>query len=167
MRKIARVRSGGQSGVDRAALDAARTVGISIEGWVPKHGWAEDYPTDPGVTIDYPELESTDVEDVSYRTKLNVRDSHATLILSPPESSSAGTSLTVETARRYRRPYFVSDLNDLDDVVNWITELEHEISLNVGGPRESEAPGVYARSMEFLKVLFQRVTHLSLDAAEA
>jgi len=59
MAKIASIRSGGQSGVDRAALDAARAAGIRIEGWVPEGGWAEDYPTPPGVLVLYPELRPT------------------------------------------------------------------------------------------------------------
>ena len=42
-RKIKRIRTGGQSGVDRAALDVARALNIEICGWCPRGGWAEDY----------------------------------------------------------------------------------------------------------------------------
>ncbi|MDO5132936.1 MAG: putative molybdenum carrier protein [Eubacteriales bacterium] len=45
--KIKRIRSGGQSGVDRAALDAARKYQLEICGWCPKGGWAEDEPVPP------------------------------------------------------------------------------------------------------------------------
>ncbi len=47
MKKIARIRTGGQSGVDRAAMDFAREQGIPLCGWCPKGGWAEDYPDPP------------------------------------------------------------------------------------------------------------------------
>ena len=56
---IIRIRSGGQSGVDRAALDFARKHNIEICGWCPKGGWAEDYPEAPGIKEMYPELQET------------------------------------------------------------------------------------------------------------
>lgn len=43
-KKIRRIRTGGQSGVDRAAMDFARERGIPLCGWCPKNGWAEDVP---------------------------------------------------------------------------------------------------------------------------
>ena len=51
-RKIARIRTGGQSGVDRAALDFAIEHNIPYCGWCPKGGWAEDYPDPPGLLRD-------------------------------------------------------------------------------------------------------------------
>ena len=57
--KIRRIRTGGQTGVDRAALDTARKYGIEICGWCPKGGWAEDYPEAPGIKEMYPELQET------------------------------------------------------------------------------------------------------------
>ena len=53
---ITRIRSGGQSGVDRAALDFARCQNIEICGWCPKGGWAEDYPEAPGIKAMYLDL---------------------------------------------------------------------------------------------------------------
>ena len=53
------IRSGGQTGVDRAALDTARKYGIEICGWCPKGGWAEDLPSSPGLLAEYPELRKT------------------------------------------------------------------------------------------------------------
>lgn len=158
MKKIARIRSGGQSGVDRAALDAARAAGIKIEGWTPKGGWAEDFPTPPGLLAQYPELQATNTTSVDRRTKLNVRDSHATLILAPVQlQESPGTVLTVETAKRYERPYLVSDLDDLNRVAEWVDDLPNELILNVAGPRESECPGVYEETLKFLSSLFHRI----------
>lgn len=105
MDKIASIRTGGQTGVDRAALFIARKYNIPIVGWCPKNGWAEDMPRSPGIRALYPELKETPEEDVSQRTKWNVRDSHATLIISPKLSKfSKGTNLTEQTAKEYKGP---------------------------------------------------------------
>ena len=84
-KKIIRIRTGGQSGVDRAAMDFAREWSIPLCGWCPKGGWAEDYPDPPGLLEDYPEMTATPTEDVSERTKRNMRDCDAilTIILYP------------------------------------------------------------------------------------
>ena len=68
--------SGGQTGVDRAALDAALALGMRCGGWCPAGRWAEDGPIDPR----YP-LRETPSGDPAQRTEWNVRDSDATLIL--------------------------------------------------------------------------------------
>ena len=85
MKRIRKIRSGGQTGVDRAALDAARQCGLKICGWCPKGGWAEDCPEPPGLLALYPELRETPSENVSQRTVWNVRDADATLIICPEE----------------------------------------------------------------------------------
>ena len=68
-KKIYRIRTGGQSGVDRAVMDFAREYGIPLCGWCPKNGWAEDYPDSPGVLLDYPELTETPSDGTEQRTK--------------------------------------------------------------------------------------------------
>ena len=80
--RIGRIRTGGQSGVDRAAMDFAREQGIPLCGWCPKGGWAEDYPNPPGVLLDYPELTETPSEGTEQRTKWNMRDCDAILAAS-------------------------------------------------------------------------------------
>jgi hypothetical protein len=60
--------SGGQTGVDRAALDVAIELGIPYRGWCPKGGWAEDMLNPPGVLILYPELRETQDADPRQRT---------------------------------------------------------------------------------------------------
>ena len=67
--------SGGQSGVDRAALDEAISRGIPFSGWCPLDGWAEDMPNPPGVRSSYPLLRETPLADPAQRTEWNVRDS--------------------------------------------------------------------------------------------
>src|SRR3984893_7494400 len=69
-----RIRSGGQTGVDRAALDAALLTGRPYEGWCPKGGWAEDFLRPPGLLTIYPHLMETPSESPEQRTEWNVRD---------------------------------------------------------------------------------------------
>lgn len=140
--RIARIVSGGQSGADRAALDAAIAARLEYGGWCPANGWAEDYPEPPGLLEHYPALRETGSADPAVRTELNVRDSHATLILRTEASSSPGSDFTVAVAARLRRPYLVSQW-DTDEISRWLVPLGYGLTLNVAGPRESEQPGVY------------------------
>jgi len=151
--KIARIRSGGQSGVDRAALDAAKNLGIPICGWCPKDGWAEDIQEPPGLLDKYPELTETESARVEQRTKLNVRDSDATLIIvAGIKDVSSGTAFTIEIAKQYERPFFIADLSSIgtEKVTVWINALGGDITLNVAGPRESKSPGIYDKSYKLL-----------------
>jgi hypothetical protein len=95
--------TGGQSGVDRAALDAAIALGIPYGGWCPKDGWAEDFPHPPGLLARYPRLSETPSADPAERTEWNVRDSDACLILTDANgiAASRGTALAHELAPRY------------------------------------------------------------------
>ena len=86
---ITRIRSGGQSGVDRAALDFARKHNMEICGWCPKGGWAEDYPVAPGILAVYPELQETPESEPWQRTLWNMRDAQAILTIMP-EGSKEG-----------------------------------------------------------------------------
>lgn len=153
--------SGGQSGVDRAALDAAITRGIPYGGWCPRGGWAEDYPDPPGVLARYPLLRETPSADAAQRTEWNVRDSDACLILvdAGGVAASQGTVLTGELAARYAKPLLVAELSAADAVeriTTWLAALlavhasGASFRLMIGGPRESEAPGIYARAKDML-----------------
>ena len=95
--RIIRIRSGGQSGVDRAALDFARKHNIEICGWCPKGGWAEDYPEAPGIKEMYPELQETPEAEPWQRTLWNMRDAQVILTIMPEGSGeSKGTELGVQ-----------------------------------------------------------------------
>lgn len=157
MNKIAFIRTGGQTGVDRAALDFAKKHNISIVGWCPKNGWAEDMPCSPGIRMLYPELKETPEEDVARRTKWNVRDSHATLIISPKNSRlSKGTDLTKQTAKEYKRPYLeVKSEEDVDKIIDFLNTLGDELTLNIGGPRASECPEAYQITTNILEKVFK------------
>ena len=108
--------AGGQSGVDRAALDVALARGIDYGGWCPKGGWAEDFPVSPGLLAEYPELKETPLADPAQRTEWNVRDADACLILvdAGGVDISAGTTLAEDLAHRYRKPLLVLDLREAD-----------------------------------------------------
>ena len=149
--------SGGQSGVDRAALDAAIARGIPYGGWCPKGGWAEDFPDPPRVLARYPLLQETPSADPAQRTEWNMRDSDACLILVDGSgvAVSQGTALTGDLAARYAKPLLVVDVSAADAVERmtaWLVALlaarasDASFRVMIGGPRESEAPGIYGRA---------------------
>ncbi len=145
------IRSGAQSGVDRAALDTAKAYGIRICGWCPQDGWAEDYPDPPGVLVLYPELQETLSKEPEPRTIWNVRDSDATLIICSRGADSGGTDLTEQTARELGKPCFVIwSEEDVDKAVEWLKTLGDELDLNVAGPRASEWPEAYETACRYL-----------------
>ena len=154
--------SGGQSGVDRAALDVAVAHGIEYAGWCPHGGWAEDFPAPPGLLARYPKLKETPLADPAQRTEWNVRDVDACLIIVDAGGIgiSRGTVLAQEFAHRYRKPLFVADLAGADilkDAALWlrVQRARHgaDLKLAIGGPRESEARGIYARAKSFIEAL--------------
>ncbi|MGO2688041.1 MAG: putative molybdenum carrier protein [Corynebacterium variabile] len=152
---IAVICSGGQTGVDRGALDAARDVGVTIEGWCPVGGWAEDLPEAPGLQTDYPELRETPSPEPAQRTEWNVRDSDVTLIIDPVTDTkssevSPGTALTRELASSRSRPSRTLGKGDIEDTLEWLRNQGTELTVNIAGPRESEWPGAYEASYRIL-----------------
>jgi hypothetical protein len=147
---VQRIVSGGQTGVDRAALEFGRRSGIPIGGWCPAGGWAEDQTEPPGVLALFPELRPTPSSDPAERTRWNVRDSDATLVLTRAAVTSPGTVLTVEIAEELARPHLVVDVAAVDAVRAWLDGFETPIVLDVAGPRESEAPGIHADALALL-----------------
>lgn len=148
--------SGGQTGVDRAALKAAVALGLSHGGWVPRDGWAEDRPQPPGICADFPELRPTPSAGPVERTEWNVRDSDRTLILVGPGGlvASPGTAATLRFARRLGRPALVVPVDAADTatrIAAWLPGATSGLVLNVAGPRESEAPGIQAAAEALLR----------------
>ncbi|MBW3572529.1 MAG: putative molybdenum carrier protein [Gemmatimonadetes bacterium] len=141
--------SGGQTGVDRAALDVAMERGMRCGGWCPARRQAEDGPIDPR----YP-LRETPTADPAQRTEWNVRGSDGTLLL-VTGGHSRGTELTDEVARRLGRPVYRWHPDALPDPHAFRRWLQiHKIrTLNVAGPRESESPGVYAAACAYLRAV--------------
>lgn len=143
---VEKIVSGGQTGADRAGLDAALALGLAVGGWCPRGRRAED-----GRIPDRYPLEETESAAYRVRTRLNVRDSDATLILcrGPP---TGGTRLTAAIARRMGRPLRIADLSrraQAPAAAAWLRR--HGVRrLNVAGPRESQAPGIGAEARRFL-----------------
>jgi hypothetical protein len=152
-RALARIVSGGQTGVDRAALDAALDAGLACGGWCPRGRGAEDGP----IPARYP-LEETPEATPDQRTVWNARDADATLVLSRGVPTG-GTALAIEGARNAGRPVLIFDLasdRDPADIAAWLDGCGVRV-LNVAGPRESEAPGIYREARELLRRLLQPV----------
>lgn len=142
--------SGGQTGVDRAALDAALARGLTCGGWCPKGRRAED----GAIPNRYP-LTETESADYRLRTQRNVSDSDGTLILAIGELTG-GTALTRDIALAQAKPLLLVDLDTPSPtrtVCEWIQENNIR-RLNVAGPRESLRPGIADRAREFLLILF-------------
>jgi hypothetical protein len=153
MARMLKVVSGGQTGVDRAALDAARVLGLPCGGWCPRGRLAEDGRID----LAYP-LTETPSADYAQRTEWNVRDSDGTLALLRGRATG-GTVLTIALARRLGRPLLVLDLGSdpsPDEARRWIGASGIAV-LNVAGPRESQKPGIGREARAFLERLL-RVT---------
>jgi len=152
---IAAIRSGGQTGVDRGALDAARAAGVTIEGWCPAGGWAEDLPGAPGLLTDYPESQETPSPEPAQRTEWNVRDSEVTLIISPDTEAgssgvSPGTALTRGLASSHSRPVRTVGQGDVADTFKWLQNQGTELTVNIAGQRESEWPGAFEASFRIV-----------------
>lgn len=147
---ISRIVSGGQTGVDRAALDFAMSRGVDHGGWVPRGRRAEDGPL-PAV---YRVVE-TKSPAYAERTRKNVRDSDGTLIVCEGRPSG-GTALTAAWARRKGKPLLTIDLagTTIDDAAVRIREwIGHNAisTLNVAGPRASQNPGIYEKTRDLLE----------------
>lgn len=139
--------SGGQTGVDRAALDVAWELGLEHGGWCPKGRLAEDGPIG-GKYL----LTETPKKEYAQRTTWNVRDSDGTLIIIAGKPSG-GTAYTTETAESLNKSHCVVD-PDRDgasgDVREWIRR-ENVTVLNIAGPRESTLPGSYESAKRLLR----------------
>ena len=159
--------SGGQTGVDRAALDVANERGMPWGGWCPKGGWAEDFPDPPGLLAKYPHLRETALSHPLQRTEWNVRDGDATLIV----TDSAGLSVSIGTRRAHQwahqhgKPLLVIDASEPEAVARAATWLRAQrkrfgatMTLGIGGPRESEAPGIYTRARLLIAAMLDHVT---------
>lgn len=143
--------SGGQTGADRAALDVALALGYAVAGWVPAGRRAEDGV----IPLQYQGLRETPGQDPAERTRRNVRDSDATLVLARGEPGG-GTALAIATARRLGAPLLIVDLCVVDEhaaakrVRRWL-HVNDVARLNVAGPRASEDPEIYAATRAVLE----------------
>lgn len=139
--------SGGQTGVDRAALDFALEHGLPHAGWCPQGRRAEDGPLAPCY-----QLEETPSHRYSQRTKWNIRDSDATVVFTVAREPQGGTALTLDVARNTGKPvmHLARDAEAMGPTASAIRRQAerlceflqaHDVTtLNVAGPRESQEP---------------------------
>jgi hypothetical protein len=139
--------SGGQTGVDRAALDVALEIGIPIGGHLPKGRKDENGDVLPDK---YTGMQETITEDVNVRTELNVQNSDATLIFSHG-ALFGGSEYTARMARQHGKPWLHVDLDKHDAgqavllVETWLSATQPRV-LNVAGPRASDDQVIYSEA---------------------
>jgi hypothetical protein len=160
------VRSGGQTGVDRAALDCASAKRIPYGGWCPRGGWAEDMTTPPGLLGLYQHLVETPSSAPEQRTAWNVRDSDGSLVVVAQNGleASSGTRFTVVCAQFiFQKPLHVASVaasSSRLETCEWLARVMDSADrtpfvLNVAGPRESECPGIYRAAFDFLAAVLE------------
>lgn len=149
--------SGGQTGVDRGALDAALHHNMPCGGWCPPQRKAED----GRIPARYPMLE-LDYGDYAERSLQNVRDSDGTLFIYYGELTG-GTELALYYCLREHRPYKLIDANEIS--FERAAELTYEfvnqhdvIWLNVVGPPESEVARGYDYAFDVVFELIRAFT---------
>jgi hypothetical protein len=150
--RITRIISGGQTGVDRAALDVAIARGIPHGGFCPKGRRAEDGRI-PGKY----QLEECHSPEYPVRTALNVQNSDGTLIITRGEPDG-GTKLTIDLCAQHQKPHFIVDVNrtlDIDAFGAWNRANKIAV-LNVAGPRESKQPGIGNEAKKAIAALLSR-----------
>jgi hypothetical protein len=152
---IRRIVCGGQTGVDRAALDVALRLGVQCGGWVPRGRLAEDGV----IPSTYPGLAEAPDERPETRTALNVRDSDATLIVSRGELSG-GSRFTARSAREQHRPCLHVNLaaqapaDAVREVRAWLRAVRPAV-LHVAGPRASEDSEAGREAERFLDTVLR------------
>ena len=157
--RLQKIVSGGQTGVDRAALDAALTHDVAVGGWCPQNRRAED-----GRIPDRYPLDETPSDAYEQRTTWNVRDSDGTLIITDG-TLEGGTALTREEAKRQGRPVLHVQLDDpvpIEMIRAWGEEHDVRV-LNVAGPRASEAAGIYDGARNILDQLLARLAEAKAE----
>ncbi len=155
MNVFKKVLSGGQTGGDRAALDWAIQNNIPHGGWCPKGRRAED-----GVIPNRYVLQETESEGYMQRTKRNIRDSDATLIISLKAELTGGSKFTYEYARRIAKPWLhVQPDSKWHEQIKAFFETNMIQILNVAGPRNSIAPNIE----QFVNTVLDEVLKLTLE----
>ena len=148
--------SGGQTGVDRGALDACLEHSFDCGGWCPNGRMAEDGAIDEK----YP-LHETEEKEYGARTIKNVEDADGTLIIAPA-NITGGTLFTYEIAKKNIKPVLhitpvpADNSLKLSSIVDWLISNSIK-TLNVAGPRESQWPGAYTKSRQLVGELLRLI----------
>jgi hypothetical protein len=150
---LKKIISGGQTGVDQAALDAAIKLGVPHGGWIPK-----DRKTETGPLPDKYEMLEMATPNYADRTEQNVIDSDGTLIISRG-TLTEGSEYTRRMAVKHNRPWLHIDLDKKPKfhaatiVITWIEENNVEI-LNVAGSRASKDPAIYSDVFNIIENIY-------------
>ena len=150
--------SGGQSGADRAGLIVAEAFGFDTGGWIPK-GFRVQGGYTPSLGPRFGLVETASSK-YPPRTRLNVQNSDATLILGNPNSS--GCRLTRHLCNEHRKPFLVirqaKKVTD-DSVKSVLAFLKNEeVSvLNVAGNREESYLGIGKWAQSLLTEVFKLI----------
>lgn len=150
--RVRKIVSGGQTGADRGALDAAIAAGVEHGGWLPKGRKTENGPLPLSYNLN--ELPSKDYRD---RTARNVQDSDGTLMVSHG-ALTGGTLLTKVFAEKFNKPWLHLDMRRqtweeaLSACEEWLCSSGIEV-LNVAGPRASGDSDIYDTVRELIAVL--------------
>ncbi|MCR9191608.1 MAG: putative molybdenum carrier protein [Gammaproteobacteria bacterium] len=157
---LKKIISGGQTGVDRAALDIAIKLNIDCGGWCPKSR-IDERDIIPMYYTSLVEIDGefdNDQDNFNARTIRNILDSDGTLIIVPcwplPSDLKDGTILTLTKLKEQTKAYHVLNIEnpDVTDCINWMIETSIE-TLNIAGPRESSCPGIRALTTSLLEEL--------------
>ncbi len=151
---LAKVLSGGQTGIDRGALDAAIACGFPCGGWCPPGRRAEDGQ----IPDHYPVLE---IEKGGYRERTwrNVLESDATVILYFG-GIEGGTEETLRFCIERRKPYKLIDAEEVEPrraaslIASFVQQYGIGV-LNVAGPRQSKAPKAHGYAYVVINLLLQ------------
>lgn len=143
--------SGGQTGVDRGALDAAIELGIDHGGWCPSGRRAED-----GVIPDKYKLSECLTGDYATRTIANVKDSDCTVIVREPGPIGPGTRLTIKTVQSKKSNWVDIDLSSDGAVTDLAVIFRHYPVVNFAGSRESTCPGIQEKTRKLIVDAYNR-----------
>lgn len=145
--------SGGQTGVDRAALEAARLCQLSTGGWLPKHCLCQD-GNRPDLLAMYGMKEHPNVG-YPPRTKQNVFDSDATLRFAT-DWKSTGEKLTLSAIKKFNKPYFdIKSSSDVVSAIEWIRSNKFSV-VNCAGNSENTSPGIYGMALNIFLSIFSK-----------
>lgn len=153
---LIKIISGGQTGADRAALDAAIEIGFDYGGAIPKGRKTED----GALPLEYEKMTELKSKNYTVRTLKNVMDSDATIIFTMGHTGR-GSTLTIRSAKKHNKPFLHIDLAESSDIEakkiikEWLNEVSPTI-LNVAGSRESTSQGIYARVYKIFKEVFKK-----------
>ena len=148
---IAKIVSGGQTGVDQGALQACQWIDFPYGGWVPKGRLTEAGP----LPDTFKGMQEHDSADYLKRTEANVVDSDATLVMTSGKPTG-GSKRTIDFAKKHGRPWHHLDMGksmdaEVQETVAWLKEAcPDNCVLNVAGTRESKKPGIQKAALVYV-----------------